>query len=121
MKVSDYIAENISTLLFNASVKYDQTIIPGVVITLYIHPSKDLVMECWAESILKYAAEGDLRLSRQHSLSSPLSTTAILNSQAPRGGQTPKELAPQRQICYMWETSIVYHRTALPREMAQCN
>jgi len=95
LKAGGYIAETMDTLLFNASVLYSQTITSGAGVTLY--PPTDLMIDCWAHSLLRYAAEGDIKMIKQGSLSSPLPTTTIPHHQ---GGEQPsREWQQLRQIC----------------------
>jgi len=95
LKAGGYIAETMDTLLFNASVLYAQTITSGAGVTL--HPPTSLMVDCWAHSLLRYAAEGDIKLSKQGSLSSPLPNTNIPHHQG--GEQLSREWQQQRQIC----------------------
>ena len=79
----------------NASVLICPNDVPGG--WNYSTSPQDLKKDCWAHSLLLFASEGDLKLSKQGSLLSPLPTTSI-----PRynGGEHPdRDWYHQRQIC----------------------
>ena len=87
LKTGGTVAENMDTLIFNASLMYAQYSTPGTRTTLF--PRNDLLEDCWAHSLLMYAASGGMYLTRQGSPPG-LSSTQIVT--APAGD----EVAPQR-------------------------
>ena len=83
------------TLLFNAALKYSQFPLPEVRITLV--PRSDLKDDCWANSLLNYAAKGGVYLTRQGSIPS-LASLPIVTPPTGNDVLPPRAWIAQRSI-----------------------
>jgi len=95
-KAGDLVAENMDTLLIIAALKYSQFPLPEVITKMI--PKSDLLEDCWANSLLVYAAKGGIYLSRQGFLPCP-SSTPIVNLPTDDEVLPPRAWISQRKIC----------------------
>ena len=95
LKTGGLVAENMDTLLFNAALKYSQFPLPEVRITLV--PRSDLKDDCWANSLLTYAAKGGVYLTRQGSIPS-LASLPIVTPPSGDDVLPPRAWIAQRSI-----------------------
>jgi ribonuclease HI len=96
LRAGGMIAEVMDTVLYNGVVHSSQ--VPSLASGVVTYPSTMLSSSCWANSLLRFAAEGDLFLCRQGPLLSRTSTTSIISASRPTNQVQPWRYVHDRHI-----------------------
>jgi ribonuclease HI len=111
---SESIAMNMDTLLYNGVVNSSQVPSSECGVTTY---APELIRpDCWANSLIKFAAAGDLSLCRQGPLPVRSSTSSIISAMRPSSQEQPWRFISDRHISvlgdlysYLQGSSPVWH------------
>jgi ribonuclease HI len=90
------ISSNIDTLLYNATVQSSQVPVSSTGVTIHARPK--LSASCWANSMIHYANEGDLLISRQGSTLQHHPTSTIISAAMPEARPQPWRFVNDRHI-----------------------
>ena len=90
------ISSNMDTLLYNATVQSSQVPIAFTGVT--IHPRQKMSNSGWADSLIHYAKEGDIFISRQGSSLQHQPTSSIISASMPEDRPQPWRFVNDRSI-----------------------
>ena len=106
LHASGQIAENMDTLLYNGVVHTSQ--IPNLSTGVVAYPSTVLVPNCWANSLLHFAAEGGLSLCRQGVFTQRTSSSSIISASRPATQVQPWRYVHDRNISMLVICILTY-------------